>query len=128
MCPLRTVLVVPIAVLALTAVTVGHAARADSAPIGKLPPGPTVTISASPGTTVALSLPTASPASGLVWRIARRFDTRVARQVAEGEIGRQTIVTFALVGRGTTTIRFANTRGDASSVARATRSFRLVSR
>lgn len=120
-------LLLPLA-LCLVTLPLAHRALASSTPVGPLPAGPTVTISAPRGTTVALSLPTPRASTGLVWRIARPFDTGVAHEVSEGEIGRTTIVLVKLVGKGSTTIRFARTRGDASSAATASRSFRLQSR
>ncbi|MFN8221665.1 MAG: hypothetical protein U0R50_00290 [Gaiellales bacterium] len=114
--------------LALAVVAATHDAFASSTPVGPLPAGPIVTIDAPRGTTVALSLPTPQESTGLVWRIARPFDAAIAREVSEGEVGRSTVVLVRLVGRGATTIRFARTRGDASSVATAARTFRLRSR
>ena len=114
---------------AITSLLIGGAvAGATATPVGPLPAGPTVRIVAPRGTTVALALPTQKAASGLVWRIARPFDDQVAREVSEGEVGASTLVLVKLVGRGTTTIRFALTRGDVGTVAKASRSFRVESR
>ncbi|MBV8064753.1 MAG: hypothetical protein JOY73_04460 [Actinobacteria bacterium] len=54
-------------------------ALADSAPVGPLPKGPVTTVKTSPNQLVAVALPHASAKSGLVWRIARRYDSTVVR-------------------------------------------------
>ena len=92
-------------------------ARSDSTPVGALPPGPVTTTTTKPGLLVAVALPHASSASGLVWRIARRYDSRVVQQVSEADVGASVVLVFKVVGRGQTSIVFAQTRGDTSSKA-----------
>jgi hypothetical protein len=104
--------------LALAIGLVGAAVgRADSTPVGKLPPGPVTTTTTKPGSFVAVALPRSPRSSGLVWRIARRYDSRVARQISEADVGNTVVVVYKVVGRGNTSLVFALTRGDASPKA-----------
>lgn len=109
--------------VSLATVAVGAApamvagARADSTPVGPLPPGPSSVITTAPGQLVAVALPHAPKASGLVWRIARRYDARVLRETSEADVADSVVVVFKVLGRGRTTLRFAATRGDASPTA-----------
>ena len=109
--------------LALAGVTVAFglisapAGRADSTPVGALPRGPITTTTTKPGLLVAVALPHAASESGLVWRIARRYDARVVKQVSEADVGPSVVLVFKVVGRGQTSLVFALTRGDASSKA-----------
>jgi hypothetical protein len=93
------------------------AAPADSTPIGPLPDGPVSTVTAERGTLVAVALPPLRQGSGLVWRVARRLDSRVVRQVSEGEIGTSVVLVFRTVGIGRASVFFAATRGESSSKA-----------
>ena len=90
-------------------------ARADSTPVGPLPRGPVATITTAPNQLVAVALPHAK--SGLVWRLARRFDSRVVHQISEADVGANVVVVFKVVGRGNTSLVFALTRGDTSAKA-----------
>jgi hypothetical protein len=105
-----------VAAAALLLAAVGPA-RADSTPVGPLPPGPVSKTTTQPGLLVAVALPHAARSSGLAWRIARRYDTAVLRQVSEADVGRSVVLVFRVLGRGDTTLVFALTRGDASSKA-----------
>ena len=89
-------------------------ARNDAAPVGPLPAGPTATTTTKPGLLVAVALPHAAPKSGLVWRIARRYNSKIVRQISEADVGRSVVLVFKVVGRGDTSLVFALTRGDAS--------------
>ena len=113
------------AALALAIVAVSGA---DSTPVGPLPAGPTSTITTGPNQLVAVALPHASKQSGLSWRIARRFDARVVRQVSEADVGTNVVLVFKVVGRGTTSLVFALTRGDTSSQALKAATHKIVSR
>jgi len=99
------------------ALQISAAARADSTPIGQLPPGPVTTITTAPNQLVAVALPHASKTSGLSWRIARRYDSTVVRQISEADVDANVILVFKVVGRGKTSLVFALTRGDTSSRA-----------
>jgi hypothetical protein len=91
--------------------------RADSTPVGPLPAGSVVTTTAKPGLLVAVALPRASRSSGLVWRIARPFNSAIVQQVAEADVGGSVVLVFKVVRRGGTSLVFALTRGDASPKA-----------
>jgi hypothetical protein len=100
--------------LALVAAGVGHA---DSTPVGPLPAGPVASTVTTPGQLVAVALPHASPSTGLVWRVARAYDSHVVKELSEADVGSSVVVVFKVVGRGSTVVVFALTRGDASSRA-----------
>jgi hypothetical protein len=100
--------------LAFAIVAVAHA---DSTPIGPLPAGPVSTTTTSPGQLVAVALPKARQGTGLVWRLARPYNSRMVRQVSEADLGSNLVLVFKVVGRGSTALVFALTRGDTSSVA-----------
>lgn len=94
-------------------------ASADSQPIGMLPAGPIVSVKIARGELASIALPRSS--GGRVWRIARVFDSRVLRQVSEGELPSGPVIVFRAVGRGRAVVRFALTRSDASAKALAAR-------
>jgi hypothetical protein len=108
--------------------TIAAAARGDSTPIGPVPPGPLSTITTSPNQLVAIALPRASKTSGLVWRLARRYNPAVARQLSEADVGANVVVVFKVVGRGRTSLVFALTRGDTSSKALKSATHKIISR
>jgi hypothetical protein len=110
--------------VALTLSSAGPS-RADSTPVGPLPAGPVTTIATKPGLLVAVALPHASPSSGLVWRVARRYDSVVLRQVSEADVGGSVVLVFKVGGKGTTSLVFALTRGDASSKAVKSATYRV---
>jgi hypothetical protein len=93
------------------------AGRADSTPVGPLPAGSVATTTTRPGQLVAVALPHARAGTGLVWRVARRFDSRVVRQLSEADVGTSVVLVFKVVGRGDTSLVFALTRGDTSAKA-----------
>jgi hypothetical protein len=101
---------VPLVVLATLAAAVGGAARADSPPVGPLPAGPTSTIQTQTGELVAFALP--KRANGRVWRVARRYDSSVVRQVSEANVGSSVVLVFRARTAGSTTVTFALTRGE----------------
>jgi hypothetical protein len=104
------------AALAVAAVLAGPAG-ADSTPVGPLPKGPVTKVATARGSLVAVALPQQRASTGLVWRIARPLNSRVLRQVSEGEIGPNVVVVFRAVGAGRASVAFALTRGDASRKA-----------
>ena len=110
-------------VLAVTA-----AGRADSTPIGPLPAGPVSTITTGPNQLVAVALPRASKKSGLVWRIARPYNSTVVRQISEADLDANVVLVFKVIGRGTTSLVFALTRGDTSSKAVKSATHKILSR
>ena len=102
------------AAFALLTAAVGSA---DSTPIGPLPKGPVASTTTAPGLLVAVALPHASPSSGLVWRVARKYDSGVVKEISEADVGSSVVLVFKVVGRGSTSLVFALTRGDASAKA-----------
>jgi hypothetical protein len=91
--------------------------RADSTPIGPLPAGSVATTTTKPGLLVAVALPQPSASTGLVWRVARAYNSAVVRQVSEADVGTSVVLVYKVVGRGSTSLIFALTRGDASAKA-----------
>lgn len=112
-----SIAVLSIAAAAAALLVFAARGRSDSTPIGPVPAGPVVTTTTTPGQLVAVALPHASSGSGLVWRVARRFDPHVVRQVSEGDLGSNVVLVFKIVGRGKTSLVFALTRGDSSPKA-----------
>ena len=104
------------------------AAKSDSTPVGPLPKGPITTITTHPNQLVAVALPHASKSSGLVWRIARKFDSRVVTEVSEADVGTNVVLVFKVRARGKTSLVFALTRGDTSSKAVKSATHTIVSR
>jgi hypothetical protein len=98
-------------------------ALADSTPVGALPPGPVATIEAQSGELVALALPRRS--GGRVWRVARRIDANILRQVGEANLGSSVVLVFRTRSVGRTTVSLALTKGDASTKALESRRFRV---
>ena len=124
----RRPLWVTIAVLAFALAAISApAAWADSTPVGPLPRGPITTTTTKPGLLVAVALPHDASGSGLGWRVARRYDTRVVKQVSEADVGSSVVLVYKVVGRGQTSLVFALTRGDTSSKAVRSATYRIRS-
>jgi hypothetical protein len=104
------------------------AGRAAAPPVGPLPPGPVTTITTSPNQLVAVALPHASTKSGLVWRLARRYDSGVVRQVSEADVGSNVVLVYKVLSRGRTSLVFALTRGETSTKAVKASTHTIVSR
>ena len=118
-----------VAILATgVALAIVAAARGGSAPIGPLPPGPSSTITTSPNQLVAVALPRASTKTGLVWRLARRYDSRVVRQVSEADVDSNVVLVYKIVSRGKTSLVFGLTRGDNSPKAVRSATHTIISR
>jgi hypothetical protein len=104
----------------LTAAVLAVPGLAAAPPVGPLPTGPKSTIQTEEGQLIAFALP--KRPEGRVWRVARRFDARVVRQVSEGEIARGTIVVvFRAVAPGTANVVFALTRGETAKALESRR-------
>jgi hypothetical protein len=101
-----------IAAAVAVAVTFVTAGQADSPPVGALPNGPTSVIQTQKGQLIAFALPKRS--AGRVWRIARRFDATVVRQVSEADVGNSVVLVFKTTGSGTTMVALGLTRGETS--------------
>lgn len=93
------------------------AAQAASTPVGPLPAGPVSVTTTAPNQLVAVALRRAPRQSGLVWRLARRYDSQIVRQISEADIAGNVLLVFKIVGRGNTRLVFAMTRGDTSAKA-----------
>jgi hypothetical protein len=102
---------------AAAAAALAAAASATAPPVGPLPSGPTTTVTARRGSLVAVALRRQKPATGLVWRLARRLDPGILRQVAEADVGESVVVVFRATGAGSVRIAFALTRGESGSTA-----------
>jgi hypothetical protein len=100
------------AVLAATVCATALAAPRSAPPVGPLPKGPVTTISAARGTTISVALKQAPSSTGLVWRVARAFDSKVVQQAGEGELAGHIVLLFRAVGPGKTTLSFGQTRGE----------------
>jgi hypothetical protein len=85
---------------------------ASAPPVGPLPPGQVTTISAAPGTLVAVALPGQPASSGPVWRLARTVNVKVLRQTSERNIGRDVIVVYKAVSAGDGTVAYGLTKGE----------------
>ena len=115
-------------VAAVLVLVIAGPGRASSTPVGPLPAGPTSTTTTTRNELVAVALPQASKKSGLVWRIARQYDSKVVRQVSEADVDANVVLVFKVVGRGTTRLVFALTHGDASPTAVKSATHRIVAR
>jgi hypothetical protein len=113
---MRSPLALGLATLAVGVALTGTA-RGDSTPVGPLPPGSVSTITTSPNQLVAIALPHASKTSGLVWRLARRYDSSVVRQISEADVDANVVIVFKVLSRGKTSLVFALTRVDTSTKA-----------
>src|SRR3954470_21884378 len=103
--------------IAVVALVVTVTAGADSTPVGHLPAGAVSTITTAPNQLVAVALPHAAKKSGLSWRLARRVDSRVARQISEADVDASVVLVFKVGARGKPSLVFGLTRGDTSPKA-----------
>ena len=94
----------------LATATLAGASLQSSPPVGPLPAGPTSLIDTQRGQLVAVALPHRSAGRG--WRLARRLDPNVLRQVSEADVGASVVIVFRAVGKGTVTVAFGLTRGE----------------
>jgi hypothetical protein len=118
-----------VAVLTMAVVlAITSAGRADSTPVGPLPAGPVSTVTTAPDQLVAVALPRGPKSSGLVWRIARAYNTTLVRQVSEADVGANVVLVFRVIHVGSTSLVFALTRGDTSAKALRTATQTIVSR
>src|SRR5205085_773632 len=81
-------------VVAGVSLVIPASACADSTPVGPLPRGPESIITTGPNQLVAIALPHAAKKSGLVWRLARRYDSAVVRQISEADVDTNVILVF----------------------------------
>ncbi len=111
----RTALVVAAAAAAVLAVP----ALASAPPVGPLPPGPVTTVSTHRGELLAVALPRQQASTGLVWRLARPVNQKVARQVSEADVGSSVVVVYKIVGKGQASIAYAATKGETAKAYKA---------
>ena len=97
-------------VAAVSLLAASATAEASAPPVGPIPKGPVSAVTTQKGQLVAVALP--RKANGLVWRLARRVDAKVLRQVSEGNVGRSVVIVFQATGSGSARIVFALTRGE----------------
>ena len=71
---------------------------------------------ASRGSLIAVALPPPRSSTSLVWRLARRVDPAILRQVSEAEVGPSVVLVFRATGIGTARVALALTRGDSGSM------------
>jgi hypothetical protein len=102
----RSTLLLAIAAFAVLAA----GARATAPPIGPLPAGPTSTVATQHGELVAIALP--HRPQGRVWRIATPANAKILTEVTEADVGASVVTIFRALRPGTTTLRFALTRGE----------------
>ena len=109
----------PLLAAAVAACALSGAAIASAPPVGPLPPSKIQRISTARGSLVSVAVP--KRPGGYVWRIARTYDGHVLREVTEGDVGSTVAIVFRAVGRGTTTVVLAETRGETAKAYRAAR-------
>lgn len=90
----------------------------SSTPIKTIPSGPVTTTQTSAGQLTAVALPRPAGAyRGYVWRLARRYDAHVVREVSEADVRSGVVIVYRVVGRGRTSLIYGLTRGDSSPIA-----------
>jgi hypothetical protein len=109
----------PLLAAAVAGCAICSAALATAPPVGPLPPSKVQRISTARGSLVSVAVP--KRPGGYVWRIARTYDGHVLREVTEGDVGSTVAIVFRAVGRGTTTVVLAETRGETAKAYRAAR-------
>ncbi len=125
----RSSLALVTALVALVFTLAGaEGSRADSTPVGPLPAGSLASTTTKPGLLVAVALPHAPRSTGLVWRLARPFNSAIVRQISEADVGGSVVLIFKVLRRGDTTLVFALTRGDASPKAVKSATHKIHSR
>jgi hypothetical protein len=110
-----------LALVVSSAALLAAPARAGAPPVGPLPPGPVTTVTIARGELLAVALPRQKASTGLVWRLARRVDPKVARQVSEADVGVSVVVVFRIVAGGRASLVFALTRGETAKAYQSRR-------
>lgn len=109
-------------IAALTIATAAAAfpllADASAPPIGALPTPAETLVQTHTGSLVSVALPRRSD---LEWRIARNSDQKVMRQISEADVAGSVVLVFKTVGKGSTSVTLAETRGERTKVYRAVR-------
>jgi hypothetical protein len=94
-------------------------AVASAPPVGPLPKPKVTTVKTTRGSLFSIALPRRG--GGYVWRIARALDSRIVREVAEGDVGTTVVLVFRAAGRGHAAIVVAETKGETAKAYRAVR-------
>jgi hypothetical protein len=92
-------------------------ASATAPPVGKLPKAQVTTVSVAHGGLVSVALP--ARATGLEWRLARRFDATVLSEVGEADVGANVVVIYKALKPGKATVVYALTKGETPKAYRA---------
>ncbi|MES1246112.1 MAG: hypothetical protein ABUS54_00380 [Actinomycetota bacterium] len=111
--------------MAVFAAVLALLAPVSAPPVGSLPASPVTTIRTVSQELIGIALPRGE--SGLTWRGARPFDTRIVKPLYEADVPNSDVTVFVLVaGRpGTTTVMYGLTNGERTKAYRAAR-FRIV--
>lgn len=109
----------PALLVTLAFVAPATASPADAPPVGPLPKGPVTRIEVRHGLLYAIVLP--RPATGLAWRVARRYDASVTRQLREGELAGDIVVVHRAGRAGRTSVVYALTKGEGRTALQARR-------
>jgi hypothetical protein len=89
-------------------------ADATAPPVVRLPPGPHASITTQRGQLVSIALP---HRAGRSWRLARRVNPSVLREISEADVGNSVVIVFRAVGRGTANVVYALTRGESTTAS-----------
>ena len=89
------------AAVAVLAVLAAPAAFASAEPVGPLPKGPVFQVNVLRDASLVIRAPKRPANSGLVWRVARKFNPKVVRQAGEGEDRLNVQLRLKAVGVGT---------------------------
>jgi hypothetical protein len=84
-------------------------AEATAPPVGPLPKGPTTTIRTAKGSLVSVALPSRA---GKSWRLARTVSSRVLVEVGEADVGKNVVIVYRAVGRGSVRVAYGLTIGE----------------
>ena len=103
---------VAVAAFVVLAVLAAPAAFASAEPVGPLPKGPVFQVNVLRDASLVIRAPKRPANSGLVWRVARKFNPKVVRQAGEGEDRLNVQLRLRAVGVGTTKVVLALTKGE----------------
>jgi hypothetical protein len=107
-----------VSLVAIVAAICTMTALGSATPVKSIPSGPVTATSTSAGQLTAVALPHPSGKyRGYVWRIARKYDGHVVREVGEADVGSNVVIIYRVVGSGRTSLVFGLTHGDSSPIA-----------
>jgi hypothetical protein len=105
-------------IAASAAAALSPLADASAPPIGALPTPTETLVQTHSGSLVSVALPRRADRE---WRIARNSDQKVMRQISEADVDGSVVLVFRAVGKGSTSVTLAETRGERAKVFRAVR-------